>query len=196
MTRKEAIKWTAYVQQSEPWQDRVVEALDMAIEALQTPPISQRSMYQKGYEQGREEALKQITGKLKNPDNSLFTADSEANKEQKSKLDLISRAEAIEAVTGALDAIDHVPKWVFDKLTSAIVILPSADRPKGEWTTAEVAELLANIFGDECACNWSGNDEWLPEVCKYAETNCPSPKEANGCWKQFLIQGGAGWVRR
>ena len=35
MTREEAIKWTAYVQQSEPWQDRVIEALDMAIEALE-----------------------------------------------------------------------------------------------------------------------------------------------------------------
>ena len=34
MTREEAIKWTAYVQQSEPWQDKVIEALDMAIEAL------------------------------------------------------------------------------------------------------------------------------------------------------------------
>ena len=110
--------------------------------------------------------------------------------------DLISRVETINAITETLDAIDHVPKWVFDKLTSAIEILPPADRPKSEWTTDEVAELLANIFGDECACNWSGNDEWLPGVCKYAETTCPSPKEANGCWKQFLIQGGAGWVRR
>ena len=34
MTREEAIRWTAYVQQSEPWQERVIEALDMAIEAL------------------------------------------------------------------------------------------------------------------------------------------------------------------
>ena len=34
MTREEAIRWTAQVQQSEPWQERVIEALDMAIEAL------------------------------------------------------------------------------------------------------------------------------------------------------------------
>ncbi len=34
------------------------EALTIAVEALQTPPISQRSMYQTGYRQGREEALK------------------------------------------------------------------------------------------------------------------------------------------
>lgn len=44
------------------------------------------------------EALKQVTGKLNNPDDSLLTTDPEARKEQKSKLDLISRAEAIEAV--------------------------------------------------------------------------------------------------
>lgn len=47
--------------------------------------------------------------------------------------DLISRAETINAITETLDAIDHVPKWVFDKLTSAIEKLPSADRPRGEW---------------------------------------------------------------
>lgn len=38
--------------------DKLADAFDMAIEALQTPPISQRSMYQAGYRQGREEALK------------------------------------------------------------------------------------------------------------------------------------------
>lgn len=38
MTREDAIRWTAYVQQSEPWQDRVIEALDMAIEALEREP--------------------------------------------------------------------------------------------------------------------------------------------------------------
>lgn len=39
MTREEAIRWTAYVQQSEPWQDRVIEALDIAIEALKAEAV-------------------------------------------------------------------------------------------------------------------------------------------------------------
>ena len=26
----------------------------------------------------------------------------------------------------------------------------------------EVAELLAEVIGDRCACNVNGNDEWLP----------------------------------
>lgn len=63
----------------------------------------------------------------------------------------------------------------------------------GKWTTEEVAELLFNIFGDECACNYNGIDEWLPERCKYTEIadECPNPKEKHGCWMQFLLQGGA-----
>jgi hypothetical protein len=65
------------------------------------------------------------------------------------------------------------------------------ERKAGEWTTEQVAELLANLFGDECACNFSGIDEWLPSACKYSETDCPEPKEKHGCWMQFLMQGGA-----
>lgn len=65
------------------------------------------------------------------------------------------------------------------------------ERKVGTWTTEEVAELLFNMFGEECACNFNGIDEWLPERCKYAETTCPEPKEKHGCWMQFLLQGGA-----
>jgi len=63
----------------------------------------------------------------------------------------------------------------------------------GKWTTEEVAELLSNLLGDECACNYNGIDEWLPERCKYTEIadECPNPKEKHGCWMQFLLQGGA-----
>lgn len=74
-----------------------------------------------------------------------------------------------------------------------IMRFPSAqpERKVGEWTTEQVAELLANMFGEECACNFNGIDEWLPSACKYSETTCPNPKEKHGCWMQFLIQGGA-----
>ena len=50
----------------------------------------------------------------------------------------------------------------------------------------KVAEMLRLSFGDDCACNFNGNDEWLWEKCKYAETDCPYPKEDNGCWKEFV----------
>lgn len=58
--------------------------------------------------------------------------------------------------------------------------------PPNEWVTLEtVAEILAEHFGDECACNFNGNDEWLPEVCQY-ENTCPNPPERLGCWMEFL----------
>ena len=71
--------------------------------------------------------------------------------------------------------------------------LKQTERKRGKWTTEEVAELLSNLFGDECACNYNGIDEWLPERCKYTEIaeECPNPKEKHGCWMQFLLQGGA-----
>lgn len=49
----------------------------------------------------------------------------------------------------------------------------------------EVAELLAELFGDDCACNVNGNDEWLPKFCGFATTTCPYPGGAN-CWESFL----------
>lgn len=81
-------------------------------------------------------------------------------------------------------------KMLIDKINNAPTVQPEQ---KGEWTTEEVAELLFNLFGDDCACSFSGIDEWLPERCKYTEIaeECPRPKEKHGCWMQFLIQGGA-----
>ena len=69
--------------------------------------------------------------------------------------------------------------------------MPTVDRPRGEWLPFEdIAQMMSNLFG-ECACDVNGNEEWLPQVCKYADTECPQPKEKNGCWMQFLMQGGA-----
>ena len=50
----------------------------------------------------------------------------------------------------------------------------------------KVAEMLRIMFNDDCACNYNGNDEWLWEKCKYAETDCPMPTERLGCWKEFV----------
>ena len=32
----------------------------------------------------------------------------------------------------------------------------------GLYTDHEVAVILADAFGDDCACNFNDNDEWLP----------------------------------
>ena len=56
----------------------------------------------------KEYIVKKVTGKLNNPDDSLVTDDSEACKEQKSKLDLISRQAAIDMIDGMIaDATSH-----------------------------------------------------------------------------------------
>ena len=54
---------------------------------------------------------------------------------------------------------------------------------------AEVAELLRLMFNDDCACNYNGNDEWLPFKCKFALTDCPMPQERLGCWMEFVEHG-------
>lgn len=52
------------------------------------------------------------------------------------------------------------------------------------YTEEEVAHLLYCIFYDECACNYNGIDEWLPEVCECAD-DCLTTEHLK-CWKQFL----------
>ena len=34
------------------------------------------------------------------------------------------------------------------------------------YTAHEVAVILADAFGDDCACNFNGNDEWLSYLCE------------------------------
>ena len=53
-----------------------------------------------------------------------------------------------------------------------------------EWNNHTVACLLAELFGDSCACNCNGIDEWLPEKCELLDS-CPNPVGV-ACWEQFL----------
>lgn len=81
---------------------------------------------------------------------------------------------------------EAIKKTLYERLRQA----PSTDC-NGRWMSFEqVADMLSRMFG-RCACDVNGNDEWLPLACKYADTECPNPKEENGCWMQFLLQGGA-----
>lgn len=62
MTREEAIEMLVNATYSEEWQgnEKLTTAHLMAIEALQTPPITQRSMYQAGYRQAQSDAIEAI----------------------------------------------------------------------------------------------------------------------------------------
>lgn len=57
--------------------------------------------------------------------------------------------------------------------------------PNEPLTLETVAEILAEQFGDECACNVNGNDEWLPMMCHYGDA-CSDPPEHLGCWMELL----------
>ena len=54
----------------------------------------------------------------------------------------------------------------------------------GLYTAHEVAVILADAFGDDCACNFNGIDEWLPYLCELQEA-CPYPCGV-ACWEQYL----------
>ena len=54
----------------------------------------------------------------------------------------------------------------------------------GLYTTHEVAEIIADLFGDTCACNSNNIDEWLPLKCELIES-CPNPCGV-ACWEQYL----------
>ena len=59
---------------------------------------------------------------------------------------------------------------------------PCTDQP--EWNNHTVACLLAELFGDTCACNYNGIDEWLPGKCELLDL-CPNPVGV-ACWEQYL----------
>lgn len=49
----------------------------------------------------------------------------------------------------------------------------------------EVACIIADLFGDPCACNFNGIDEWLPQLCDFREKECPNVIGV-ACWEQYL----------
>ena len=54
----------------------------------------------------------------------------------------------------------------------------------GLYTAHEVAEIIADLFGDTCACNFNDIDEWLPFKCELIDA-CPNPCGV-ACWEQYL----------
>lgn len=87
--------------------------------------------------------------------------------------DCISRRVALDAIIAKLDAIDHVPQWVFDELTGVIGELPSVQQEplsdaymKAVWTwllnyQIKAAELKGRYTPYE-VLSWVAND-WRKE---------------------------------
>ena len=99
--------------------------------------------------------------------------------------DIISRQAAIVALDKHLQTTDVPVSYpgIISALTEWLNEVPSA-QPQTEWNNHTVACLLAELFGDACACNYNGIDEWLPEKCEVIDA-CPNPVGV-ACWEQFL----------
>ncbi len=136
MTREEAIK--ALNEYGTLFPSDKIEAIDIAIEAL-----------------------KQVTGKLNNPDDSLLTADPEAYKEQKSKLDLISRQDAIETVR--LESAKRLLLGRGDVL-DILYALPSAGRLQTDIVRCSECEHKADNY-----CYKHSHEVTDSDFCSYGE---------------------------
>ena len=64
----------------------------------------------------------------KTPSNGSITSINPENTHDRTMGDLISRQDAKDAIDMALDHIDHVPPWVYDKLLNALNEVPSAEK--------------------------------------------------------------------
>ena len=114
------------------------------------PPVNQKQITSKlenaenATSEGEESTMGQPKSKLKNPDDSLLKPDSEACKEQKSKLDCISRQQAIDEVKKMeIDKISIVGFW---ELIESLPPVTPTERT-GEWK-------IWNEPGNECVyCN-------------------------------------------
>lgn len=161
MTRDEAIcrfenvKVNALIQKqngvSEYWQqeiDGTIEAIDMAIEALSEPKwactanfvAEQLERLKQMTDEERLDFLKrffspsaeQVTGKLKNPCDSLLKDDSDGCKEHKSKLD-----HGKEWIIGCIKHDGFIHTERFDKANQ--IILDALEAPSGDFISREDA---------------------------------------------------------
>ena len=70
---------------------------------------------------------------------------------------------------------------IVDIVKHRLIALPPA---QPDWNNHTVACMLAELFGDDCACNYFGIDEWLPGRCELLDS-CPNPVGV-ACWEQYL----------
>ena len=72
----------------------------------------------------------------------------------------------------------------FDGYKPTIKNEMEANMENGLYTAHEVAVIIADLFGDDCACNFNDIDEWLPFKCELIES-CPNACGV-ACWEQYL----------
>lgn len=78
---------------------------------------------------------------------------------------------------------DGVGEGIWNQFRTVVEWTPTAE----VMTYTEIAEMLNDLFGDPCPCDYNGIDEWLPFECKFEE--CPQPGETR-CWEEYLRHRG------
>lgn len=86
-----------------------------------------------------------------------------------------------DSLGGTTNHCDHLARDVLQSVMDDIEHAPTIEAISLD----TVAEMLAELFGEECCCNYNGIDEWLPSLCEHSEA-CPETMGKNGCWKQFI----------
>jgi hypothetical protein len=144
----------------------------------------------------REQAIKMLKSKMDGHTDTSYewaetvrmaikALEKDKTLEQEPCEDTISRQAAIRWVKTECNPYGK-PTLDFEsgkKVIGHLKQMPSA-QPQTEWNNHTVACLLAELFGDACACNYNGIDEWLPEKCEVIDA-CPNPVGV-ACWEQFL----------
>ena len=123
----------------------------------------------------------QVTGKLKNPCNPLLTDEVEECKEKKSKLDLISRADAIEAVGKYKEEHGYAYYDCACDIENDLKQLPSASVEVGEWIPC--SERLPSENGRYLVTYplFVGGNKWV-NVLWYGKPSMPNIKVKGKCW--------------
>jgi hypothetical protein len=77
------------------------------------------------------------------------------------------------------------PGWlnVTNAMRDALALLKEQEAK--QYNSHEVACIIADLFGDPCACNFNDIDTWLPYKCDFRDTCCPNPVGV-ACWEQYL----------
>lgn len=92
----------------------------------------------------------------------------------------MTREEAIWYLQPIADSAS-LPRYA-EALNMAISALREQENKR--YNTHEVACIIAELFGDDCACNFNNIDEWLPDKCDLQDA-CPNTVGV-ACWEQYL----------
>ncbi len=163
---------------SEPYE----EAIDMAIEALDDNKCL-KCLHNPEHPFTTNKSVncsEKPTGKLNKRDDSLLTADSEERKEQKSKLDLISRADAIEQIQEWATNIRNPKMLVKDDAFYILESLPSAEPKTGRWIPIKWHEIT-----DEEREREGYPKDWVVYI------DCDMPSDGD----EILVQTKSGYIR-